>query len=113
MEQKQMTLSLPRPIDAYFASENAHDSAALEQCFASDARVRDESKTIRGLDAIRAWRTETGRKYSHTVEPLAMSEQDGKIIVTGKVSGNFPGSPVNLTHIFELAGDRIASLEIR
>jgi hypothetical protein len=30
-----------------------------------------------------------------------------------EVSGDFPGSPVNLEHIFRLDGDKIASLEIR
>jgi hypothetical protein len=75
--------------------------------------VRDESRTIQGLDAIKAWRAETGRKYAHTVEPLAVSTREGKTVVTGKVSGNFPGSPINLDHIFELDGDRIVALEIR
>lgn len=108
-----MTIHLPKPIDIYFASEKAHDTTALDACFAPDAIVRDESKAIEGLAAIKAWRIETGKKYSHTVEPLAVSERDGKLIVTGKVSGNFPGSPVNLDHIFEIDGDRIVSLEIR
>ena len=42
-----------------------------------------------------------------------MSERDGKVIVTGKVSGNFPGSPMKLDHVFKIDGDRIVSLEIR
>ena len=108
-----MGIHLPPPIDLYFSSENAHDRTVLDQCFTANAIVRDEGKTIEGLAAIKAWRIETGKKYNHTVEPLAMSERDGKVIVTGKVSGDFPGSPVNLDHIFEIEGDRIASLEIR
>jgi hypothetical protein len=108
-----MTLHLPKPIEIYFSSENAHDTSAVEQCFAADAVVRDERKTIRGLDAIRAWRTETGEKYNHTVEPLAISTRDGKTIVKSKVAGTFPGSPIDLDYIFELDADRIISLEIR
>ena len=108
-----MAIHLPGPIDVYFVSENAHDTTALDRCFAADAIVRDEGKTIEGLAAIKAWRIETGKKYNHKVEPLAMSERDGKFIVTGKVSGDFPGSPINLDHIFEIEGDRIVSLEIR
>jgi len=42
-----------------------------------------------------------------------VSTRDGKVVVTGKVSGNFPGSPISLQHIFEIEGDRIVSLEIR
>ena len=107
-----MAMHLPKPIDIYFASGNAHDTAALDTCFAPDAVVRDEAKTIEGLAAIKAWRIETGKKYNHTAEPVALSERDGKVVVTAKVSGNFPGSPINLDHAFEVEGDRIVSLEI-
>ena len=107
-----MGIPLPGPIEAYFTSENAHDTTLLDQCFAADATVRDEGKKIEGLAAIKAWRIETGKKYNHAVEPLAMAERDGKVVVSGKVSGNFPGSPVTLDHIFEIKGDKIVSLEI-
>lgn len=108
-----MAVRLPKPIDIYFASDNVHDTTALDKCFAADAIVHDEGKTIEGLAAIKAWRVETGKKYGHVVEPLAISERDGKVIVTAKVSGDFAGSPVNLDHVFEIDGDRIISLEIR
>jgi hypothetical protein len=35
------------------------------------------------------------------------------VVVTAKVSGNFPGSPIKLEHLFEIEGGRIVSLEIR
>ena len=107
-----MSIPLPKPIDIYFESENRHDPAAIDTCFAADATVYDERKTITGLAAIKAWRIETGERYNHTVEPLAIAERDGKVIVTGKISGNFPGSPINLDHAFELRGDLIVSLKI-
>ena len=107
-----MRIRLPKPIDIYFASENLHDPTAIDTCFAADATVRDESKAIEGLAAIKAWRIETGKKYNHTIEPLAIAERDGKVVVTGKVSGNFPGSPINLDHVFQLENDRIVSLKI-
>lgn len=108
-----MSLDLPPPIVAYFASENTHDVSAIDRCFAADGVVRDEKRTIEGVAAIKDWRAETGAKYAHTVEPLSVSHRDGKIVVTGKVSGTFPGSPINLDHIFEIREDKIASLEIR
>jgi len=107
-----MAIALPKAIELYFSSENAHDPALLEQCVASDALVRDEHKTIRGLEAIKAWRVETGRKYGHTVQPVAVSERDGAVVVTGTVSGNFPGSPINLDHVFRLEDGKIVALEI-
>jgi hypothetical protein len=108
-----MDITLPAPIDIYFASENAHDPSAMERCFAADATVRDEGRTIKGIAAIKAWRVETGERYHHTVEPLGLSLQDGRVVVLSRVSGEFPGSPIRLEHIFEIDGDRITSLEIR
>jgi len=107
-----MSLQLPAPIELYFDFENAHDVAALAQCFASDAVVRDEGRTIAGLAAITEWKLATKAKYQHTIEPLAVSDKEGRTIVTGKVSGNFPGSPVNLDFVFELENGRIIALEI-
>jgi SnoaL-like protein len=108
-----MSITLRPPIDLYFTSENAHDPSAIDRCFAAGAVVLDEGKTITSVAAIKAWRVETGEKYHHTVEPLIVSTQDGKVVVTGKVSGNFPGSPIKLEHLFQIESGRIASLEIR
>jgi hypothetical protein len=45
-------------------------------------------------------------------EPLASIQQDAKIIVTNRLTGNFPGSPLELEFVFTLEGNKIASLEI-
>ena len=108
-----VSLHLPHPIALYFASENAHDASVTDRCFATDAIVRDEGGTIEGVAAIKAWRIETGKKYALCVEPLAVSQRDGKIVVKGRASGNFPGSPIPLDHSFAIVGDGIVSLEIR
>jgi hypothetical protein len=34
------------------------------------------------------------------------------VVVTSRLTGNFPGSPLNLRFFFGLDGDKIASLEI-
>ena len=107
-----MSLVLPKPIAAYFAAENSDDTEALLQCFAEHAVVRDEGRTIEGLAAIKQWHVEAKKKYHHTVQPIDAVERDGKTVVIGKVSGNFPNSPVTLEHIFGLEGEKIASLEI-
>jgi hypothetical protein len=108
-----MSIALPAPIDLYFASENTHDPSAIDLCFVADAIVHDEGKTITGVAAIKAWRVETGEKYRHTNEPLSVSALDGKVIVTSKISGQFPGSPIQLDHVFQIEGGRITALEIR
>jgi hypothetical protein len=60
----------PEPIDLNFASENAHDTTALDKCLAADAIVRDEGKRIEGLAAVKAWRIETGK--STTIRSLSV-----------------------------------------
>jgi len=107
-----MSLVLPKPIAAYFAAENSDDTEALLQCFAEHAVVRDEGQTIEGLAAIKQWHVEAKKKYHHTVQPIDAVERDGKTVVIGKVSGNFPNSPVTLDYIFGREGEKIASLEI-
>ena len=108
----EMPIMLPKPIAGYFAAENADDPEALALCFIDRAVVRDEGKTFEGVAAIKQWNIDAKKKYHHTVEPLDIVERDGKTVVIGKVSGDFPGSPINLEHIFELQGEEIASLEI-
>jgi len=108
-----MSIDLPTPIAVYIAAENRGDTEALAECFAEHAVVRDEGQTIEGLAAIKRWKAETRKKYQHTVEPLASAEKDGKTIVTSRLTGNFPGSPIELQFIFRLDGDKIVSLEIR
>jgi ketosteroid isomerase-like protein len=108
-----MPVDLPTPIASYIVAENSGDTEALAECFAEDAVVRDEGQTIQGLAAIKQWKAETGKKYRHTIEPLASAEKDGKTIVTNRLTGNFPGSPIELEFVFTLAGNKIVSLEIR
>ncbi|PYL15484.1 MAG: polyketide cyclase [Verrucomicrobia bacterium] len=105
--------NLPKPIALYVAAENSGDGNLFDQCFAEDAVVRDEGKTIDGLAAIKKWKAETKKKYQHTVEPLKLVDKDGKAIVTNRLTGNFPGSPIELEFVFIVRGDKIVSLEIR
>ena len=108
-----MPIHLPKPIEGFMSSENARDPDALAACFAPDAIVRDEGRTREGLKDIIAWQRETTDKYQHTVEPLAVMERDGKMIVATKVSGSFPGSPITLDFVFRLEDGKIASLDIQ
>ena len=42
--------------------------------------VRDEGRTIKGIAAIKAWRSEIGEKYHHTVEPLSVHTSPHRMI---------------------------------
>ena len=108
-----MSLDLPGAIASYIAAENLGDADAVARCFSAQAIVRDERQTFTGLAAIRQWKAETTKKYRHSIEPLRVAREGGKTIVTSRLSGDFPGSPIELRFVFALEGDRIASLEIR
>ena len=106
-----MTLKLPKPVAAYFAADRA-DGEAVSQCFTENAVVKDEGNIYNGRAAIKKWKEEASAKYQYTCEPLACDDTDGKIVVTCRLTGNFPGSPVDLRFAFELKGEQIVSLEI-
>lgn len=108
-----MSVSLPVAIATYFDAASHADSERLAQCFTPDATVQDEGRTHRGHDAITAWKIEAQRKYQYTVEPIGASANGERVVVATNVVGNFPGSPVQLDHVFRLTGDKIDSLEIR
>ena len=71
-------IKLPAPIAAYIAIGNRGDMKALAECFAENAVVRDEGRTIKGLIAVKQWMAETKRKYQHTIEPIAFAEEDSR-----------------------------------
>ncbi len=106
-----MSLDLPKPIDTYFTADSG-DREVVARCFTDNAVVKDEGHTYNGLAAIKQWKTDSSKKYNYTSEPFACEEKDGKTIVTSRLTGNFPGSPVDLRYFFGLEGNKIASLEI-
>jgi hypothetical protein len=109
-----MKLDLPILLQRYFEAQNAHDIEAMVACFAPDAAVHDEGRDIRGAKAVRAWKEETSANYRITTEPLECRIEAGRTLVVARVSGNFPGSPANLTYRFGFAADgRISMLEVR
>ena len=103
--------NLPKPIAIYLAADGG-DSEAFSRCFAEHAVVRDEGHTYRGLAAIKQWKVEAKKKYQYSIEQLACVRKGNEVIVTNRLTGNFPGSPVDLQFVFGLDGDKIVSLEI-
>ena len=71
------------------AAEEAKDADALASCFTEDGTVHDEGQDY----------------HFQTLGVL--------VTVRARLTGDFPGSPVEVDHIFRLSSDKIASLEIR
>jgi hypothetical protein len=106
-----MTLNLPKPVAAYLTADKA-DGEAVARCFAEDAVVTDEGHTYNGRAAIKKWKEDVSAKYQYTSQPIACEHKDGRFVVTSRLTGNFPSSPVDLRFIFEVNGEKIVSLEI-
>jgi ketosteroid isomerase-like protein len=104
-------IELPAPVAAYFAAD-ATGAEAVAGCFTEDAIVIDERQEYRGRTSIARWKAEASATFHYTVEPLGVHVAGDLTTVTGRVTGDFPGSPVELHYRFVLDGDRIARLEI-
>ena len=105
------TLVLPEPIAAYFAAE--HNPEALAHCFTAQAVMQDDGHTYTGINEIKAFMAAASAQYSATSVPFGLQREDGFQVVRAKVTGNFPGSPIDLSYRFRLERGLIASLEIK
>jgi ketosteroid isomerase-like protein len=103
---------LPAAISGYIAAANAGDTDAVAACFTEDAIVKDEGQERRGIAAIVAWKEEVTLKYSPITQVIRAETINGINVVTASVSGDFPGSPVELKYAFTMDGDKIARLDI-
>jgi ketosteroid isomerase-like protein len=112
-EENSMALDLPEPVAEYLAAEKAKDADALSCCFTEDGTVHDEGRDYRGRDSIRHWKQGVDTKYRYILRTVNAQTHGDKVTVRARLTGEFPGSPVELDHIFTLSNDKIASLEIR
>lgn len=106
-----MTLQIPEPVAAYFTADKA-DGEAVSRCFTDNAVVKDEGHTHNGRAAIKKWKEDVMAKFTYTSDLLACEQQNGKVVVTCRIAGSFPGSPVVLRFFFEIEGDKLASLKV-
>jgi hypothetical protein len=104
-------LTLPEPIAACFDADK-RDGQAVASCFTPRAIVKDERRTHPRHAAIKAWKTAASARFASTREPLDVKHKDGRYIIGSQLTGDFPGSPVDLRFVFRLEHGKIASLEI-
>ncbi|MET8308459.1 MULTISPECIES: nuclear transport factor 2 family protein [unclassified Micromonospora] len=109
-----MAVDLPDVIDRYFRAVDDGNLDAFVACFTDTASVADEDRLHEGRAAIRAWRERTTAAYSYTAEPVKVTPQAGdSYLVLTRVSGSFPGSPIELRYRFTLRDGLIGALNIR
>lgn len=113
MKARTQTSLLPEAIRSYWEAANSQQAEAACASFTSDAVVMDEGETLHGSLAIHTWIRKTTEVYRPLVEPLHLTKSGGKHLVTARVSGSFPGSPVELDFAFTLREDKICHLEVQ
>lgn len=108
-----MAMEIPKPIAGYFKADKGQSGETIAACFTPTAVVKDEGRTYTGRDAIRRWKDEASAKYTYTAEPFSIADEDGRVVVSSHLSGDFPGSPIDLRYVFTLDGAQISELEIK
>ncbi|MFY1047827.1 nuclear transport factor 2 family protein [Chryseobacterium sp. GP-SGM7] len=103
-------MNLPKVIEELVKTQNEFDSAAYANCFAEDAQVFDEGKTHTGKAEIEKWIDKSNTDNKATMEPLAYDEKED--ILSAKIAGTFPGSPLVLKFHFKIANGKIQNLKV-
>ncbi len=106
-------MNLPATLARYVEASNTGDTAATVELFSESAVVLDDGAELGGREAIQAWVEESTRKYQAQLVPLALQESGDHLVLRGQVSGNFPGSPIELDFDFVLSEDKITRLAIK
>jgi ketosteroid isomerase-like protein len=108
-----MSTAVPDVISRYFAFDADRDIDSILGLFTDDATVVDEGETHHGAAEIRAWQTGPASRYTYTTEVTGTETLGGdRYLVTGSLTGNFPGGTADLRWDFTIAGEHITRLVI-
>ena len=104
---------VPDVVARYFERDADRDIDSIVSLFAVDATVVDEREEHHGTAEIHAWQTGAASKYTYTTE-ITNTEALGpdRYLVTGRLTGNFPGGTADLKWDFTIAGQQIMRLVI-
>lgn len=105
--------TLPDAISRYIEASNSFDANAAVACFAPDAVIRDEDQDYIGIEAIKNLVSQSSAKYQPHATVTGARNDGEKVMLTVKVAGQFPGSPVELKFDFLLRQGKIAKLTIQ
>lgn len=112
IHKNSMNTELPPVIAAFFEATNTREFADFLSLFTAEAHVNDEANDYYGAE-IAAWIDRATADTKPTAEVTGITGDGERIVVTAGVSGNFPGSPVQLLYSFTLKDDKIAELFIK
>ena len=107
-----MNIDLPPVIAAFFHATNTRELADFLSLFTPDAHVTDEGNDHYGAE-IAGWIDRATAVTKPTADVTGITGDGEQFAITAGVSGNFPGSPVQLRYYFTLKDDKIATLLIK
>lgn len=105
-------MEFPKVVERFVETQNNYNSKAYIECFTESAIVYDEGKVYTGKDEICRWIEHANEAYHSSMEPLKYEQSGSNGVLTAKVSGTFPGSPIVLQFHLGLMNDLIASLKV-
>jgi hypothetical protein len=114
---KTITLAeAPGVVSEHLQAVNAFDLDGIVATFTQDAYVNDNSREIRGIEAIRAFMAKEFVGDSVTVEPVEVLDHHGDIILRGRYDGtydktNLPDELI-MTSYFTIRDNKIVSLAV-
>jgi ketosteroid isomerase-like protein len=103
-------MNLPTVINEFLKAKNSFDSVAFAECFSETAVVFDEGKTHTGRKEIEQWIDNSNKQHQDTLESLDYDEKED--ILSAKVTGTFPQSPIVLKFHFKITDETIQSLKV-
>lgn len=106
-------MTLPDVLTRYFESANCFQTVDACNCFTADAIVQDEKRNHVGKEAIRLWLEETSQEYHPKVTVAHADVRGENIRLNVMVSGEFPGSPIELEYQIKLRDGKICKLTIQ
>ena len=107
-----MSTNLPDVISRYFERDTDRDIDSIVSLFAQDATVSTKAKAAKAQPRSGPGRP-AASKYTYTTE-ITGTEALGpdRYVVTGRLTGNFPGGTADLKWDFTIAGQHITRLTI-
>jgi SnoaL-like domain len=112
-QRRNMSTQLPDVVSRYFERDGDRDIDSIVSLFAENATVIDEGEERHGTTEIRAWQTGAASKYTYRTD-ITGTEVLGpdRYLVSGRLTGNFPGGTADLKWDFTIAGQHITRLVI-
>jgi ketosteroid isomerase-like protein len=99
-------------ITRYFEADARRDIDAIVALFTDEAVVVDEGQTYHGSAQIRGWQEGAASRYRYTTEVFDIQRTgEESYLVTGRLTGNFPGGTAELKWRFTVHGDLISHSE--